>query len=93
MNPAFWDRFSTVEYWGKFALVMGLMALVDLCWTKYTLAVTKKHALHSGLWSVGILLCGAFVTVSYVQDRTLLIPAIIGAFGGTYYAIKYSKTT
>lgn len=80
------------EYWIKFFVVMGLMALVDLCWTKYTLAVTNKRALLSGAWSVGIMLCGAFVTVSYMQDRSYLVAAVIGAFAGTYFAVKHSKS-
>lgn len=80
-----------LAYWGKFALVMGLMALVDACWTKYTLAVQDKNALLSGGWSVGIMLCGAFVTVNYVGDKSLIFAAAIGAFIGTYYTVKHSK--
>jgi len=73
-----------MDYALKFLLVMGLMVLVDACWAGYTLAMQKKHPLQSGLWSVGIMLCGAWVTVNYMEDRTLLLAAVIGAFVGTY---------
>lgn len=78
-------------YWLKFALVAGLMALVDMCWAKYTLAMQDKHPMRSGLWSVGILLCGAFVTVNYVGDKSLILAAALGAFIGTYYTVRHSK--
>lgn len=81
----------TPEYIGKFFMVMGLMVVVDACWAKYTLAMQRKDAMISGLWSVGIMLCGALVTVNYVGDKTMLIPAVIGAFLGTYLAVKHSK--
>jgi hypothetical protein len=81
----------TWEYAGKFALVMFLMILVDACWAKYTLAMQRKDAMLSGLWSVGIMLCGALVTVNYVGDKTLIVAAAIGAFIGTYFAVKHSK--
>ncbi len=81
----------TWDYAGKFALVMGLMILVDACWAKYTLAMQRKDAIVSGLWSVGIMLCGALVTVNYIGDRTLIVAAAIGAFIGTYFVVKHSK--
>lgn len=80
-----------MDYAGKFALVMGLMILVDACWAKYTLAMQQKHPLQSGLWSVGIMLCGAFVTVNYVGDKTLIFAAALGAFIGTFATVKYTR--
>jgi hypothetical protein len=38
---------------------------------------------------VGLICCGAFVTVAYVQDRWQLIPASVGAFVGTYLSVRY----
>lgn len=66
------------------------MILVDACWAKYTLAMQRKAALSSGLWSVGIMLCGAFVTVNYIGDKTLIVAAALGAFIGTFVAVKHS---
>lgn len=80
-----------MDYVGKFLLVMVLMILVDACWAKYTLAMQKHHPMASGLWSVGIMMCGALVTVNYVGDKTLIIAAAIGAFIGTYFTVRHSR--
>jgi hypothetical protein len=79
------------DYWSKFAIVMVCMFAVDACWTYYTLAVQDKKALQSGLWSVGIMLTGSLVTVSYIEDRTYIVAAAIGAFAGTYYTVNRNK--
>lgn len=80
-----------MSYGLKFAVVMVLMMLVDACWAKYTLAMQKKHPLQSGLWSVGIMLCGALVTVNYVGDKSLIVAAAIGAFIGTFLTVKHDR--
>lgn len=67
-----------------FVAMMG----ADYAWTKYTLEVAAKDAVSAGLWSAVIVGCGAFTVVSYTTDRWLLIPALLGAFLGTYIAVK-----
>jgi hypothetical protein len=41
----------------------------------------------AGLASAAIILTGAFVTLAYVQDRRYLLPAVLGAFAGTYLSV------
>jgi glycerol uptake facilitator-like aquaporin len=79
------------EYWLKFGLIMFLMMFVDMCWAKYTLATQEKNPLAAGNWSVGIMLCGSFVTVNYVSDKTYIIAAALGAFIGTYLTVLHSR--
>jgi hypothetical protein len=81
----------SIDYVLKFGFVMVMMILVDTCWAKYTLAMQKKAPLASGLWSVGIMLCGALVTLNYVGDRTMIIAAAIGAFIGTFITVKHDR--
>ena len=78
-----------MDYGVKFAFVTGLMFVVYVCWAKYTLAVQHKQAMHSGVWSVSAMLCTALVTVSYVEDKSLIIAAAIGTFAGTYYTVVH----
>lgn len=75
----------------KWLLVFGAMFVTDVVWAKYTQAVAKRQPVRAGFWSVGIILAGAYVTMSYVEDAWYLIPAVLGAFLGTVTALWWSK--
>jgi len=75
----------------KHLLVFGAVVLIDIVWTKYIAEVGAKRAAHAAFWSALIIAIGAFTTLSYVEDRTTLIPAIVGAFVGTYLAVWFDK--
>lgn len=75
----------------QFIGVMVATALVDVCWTFYFINVSREKALWAGWWSTLIVAFGAVVTVSYVNDPTLLVAAFIGAFAGTSLTIQYNK--
>ena len=69
---------------------MGLaVALADGLWSAYIAAVAAHRPALAALLSVGIILCGAFVTVAYVRDRRQLLPAAVGGFVGTYLSVRY----
>jgi hypothetical protein len=53
--------------------------------------VADKNALHASFWGSIIILFGAVSTTSYVEDHTLILPAVLGAFIGTYITIKYKS--
>lgn len=68
---------------------VALFAL-DFVWAKYTHALTAKRPVASGaLASVLIVLSGA-AAVGYTSDPWLLIPAALGAFAGTWCAVRKS---
>lgn len=62
-------------------------ALSDWVWANYMLGVTSRMALEASLWASAVIILGAFVVLSYVDDKRLIIPAAIGAFIGTYLAL------
>jgi len=75
----------------KFIGVMVAMIMVDFCWAKYFIYVAKHKPFLSALWGSVIILFGAFTTINYVEDRTLLIAAFLGGFIGTYTAVLIEK--
>lgn len=77
----------TTEYLLKFIGVMISMFLVDICWAKYFIYVGKHKPLQSASWGGLIMIFGAFTTINYVEDRTLLVAAVIGGFIGTYLTV------
>ena len=75
----------------KFILVMLAMVVADVCWTFYFIKVEERKVIASGIWSSLIIIASAFITTSYVEDRSLVPAAVIGAFIGTAGTVWYKK--
>ena len=75
----------------KHLLVFLIAAAVDSIWAYYIIATAEKRAFKSAIMSGIILASGAFLTLSYLEDQTYLISAILGGMLGTYYTVKYKK--
>lgn len=75
----------------QFILVMFAMIVVDICWTYYFIKVEERKAIAAGIWSALILLVGAFITTSYIEDKSLVPAAVIGAFIGTAGTVWYKN--
>jgi len=71
----------------RWCAVFLAVALADALWSLYMLAVAAREPVVAGCYSAGIVLAGAFVTVQYVKDRRYLLPAVLGAFVGTYLSV------
>lgn len=70
-------------------LVMFLVMLVlDWIWAKYNQATTRKQPWTASFYAVAIYLLGALGTLSFIDNKWLLIPACAGAFVGTFIATK-----
>lgn len=65
--------------------------LLDVMWTLYVRGAAAGHPQRAGLASIGITLCSGMVTLEYIQDHTLLVPAALGAYGGTLLPIYLSR--
>jgi hypothetical protein len=75
----------------KFIFVFLAMALADVCWTYYFIKISERKSIQAGLWGVGVYLCGAFAVIAYMENKTLLIAAILGSFVGTWASVEYKK--
>ncbi len=67
------------------------MVVADVCWTFYFIKVEERKVIASGVWSSLIIIASAFITTSYVEDRSLVPAAVIGAFIGTAGTVWYKK--
>lgn len=80
-----------MQYYQQFLLVFFAMALADVCWTYYFIKIEERKSVSAGLWGIGIYICGAFTVMSYMKDTSLLVPAILGSFVGTWGTVEYKK--
>ena len=78
-------------YFATFLGVTVAMFLADVCWAYYFMKIEERKSAAAGVWAVLIYMFGAFTVTSYMQDKTLIIAAMIGSFLGTYCTIEYKK--
>lgn len=80
-----------MEYTIKFLEVMICLFLADICWALYFMKVSERKAAQAGVWAVLIYLFGAVSIYSFVEDKSLIIAALIGSFLGTYVSVEYKR--
>lgn len=71
--------------WFRASSVFLAMVVSDFIWARYIGSVAAGYAVESSIWSAVVVLIGAFVVVSYIEDRRLITPAVLGAAIGTYF--------
>ncbi len=80
-----------MTFWLQFVLVAAAMAAADWCWTKYMMHASAHRAALAAHWSAAIIGVSAFTVSSYVDDHRLIAAALVGAWIGTYYAVRHTK--
>ena len=75
----------------KFILVMLAMIVADVCWAMYFIEIDKRRVWAAGVWSAIIIIASAFITTSYVEDKSMVPAAALGAFIGTTATVYYKK--
>lgn len=73
---------------GRAASVFAAGVMLDVVWARYTIAVQARRAVVAATFAAAILLFGAVGVTAYVDDPIYLVPAIAGAFVGTYLAVR-----
>jgi hypothetical protein len=63
------------------------VAVSDIMWTRYIIHASSGASFPAASYAAGIVVVGAFVTLAYVRDRIYIIPAVLGAFVGTYLSV------
>lgn len=63
--------------------------VLDFVWALYIRRTNAGHAWSASWYAVLILLLGAFNTMSFMDNRWLLIPIALGGGIGTYVIVRY----
>jgi uncharacterized membrane protein YfcA len=71
--------------------VFAAMFAVDFVWAVWTYAITARKALLSSNYSAILILLSGFAAVGYVSNPWLLIPAMTGAWAGTFLSVYLAK--
>jgi hypothetical protein len=69
-------------------LAFGSVALLDYVWAKYTYAMTSHKPVLAGAYASAIFGLGGAAVLTYASNPWMLVPAVAGAFVGTWVAVK-----
>jgi hypothetical protein len=58
--------------------------VLDIVYTYYLRCIATEKILAASIWAMGCTLLGTVTIINYTTDHWLVIPAILGAFCGTY---------
>ena len=64
---------------------------LDVVYTYYLRCVQDNNAIGASIWSIACYLFGSVAVINYTTNHWLLIPAIVGAFCGTYVGMTIKK--
>ena len=64
------------------------VTFVDIFYTYYIKSVNENRAVVAGFWGAVVWLIGSIAVIEYTANHWLLIPAVVGAFFGTFIGIK-----
>lgn len=70
------------------ALVFLALFALDFVWARYTFALSSRQSWRAASYASVIIFLSGGAAVGYVNDPVLLIPAMIGAFAGTFVAVR-----
>jgi uncharacterized membrane protein YfcA len=77
-----------LEYFITFVAVF----LTDILYVYFVKAIQHDEPLQAGLWSVVVTFTASVAVINYTADHWALIPALLGAFAGTWIGMKYRKS-
>lgn len=74
---------------GLALLAFGSTLLADFAWSNYMMNTADRKPHHAALWSAAIIVLGTGGLVALMGNRWMVIPEALGAYCGTYIAVKW----
>jgi hypothetical protein len=75
--------------WWTALTVFVVYILFDILYALYVICVSQQRAMAASLVSSVLYSLGAYGVMNYTHNALYLIPLGLGAFVGTYIAVKY----
>ena len=85
------DFLSDLNFAIKCLEVFGLLFLVDVAYSFYTVYAAKGRKYLASIWAAAIIIISGLGISVYLQDLRLLAPAALGAGLGTLFALNVIK--
>lgn len=75
--------------WTTALTVFVVYVVFDILYALYVLCVSRKQAVAASAISSALYSLGAYGVMNYLHNMWYLVPLALGAFIGTYIAVRY----
>ncbi len=65
------------------------MLVTDIVYTQLLKSVQNDKPFAASIWASMITFLGGVAIINYTNDNKMIIPAVLGAFVGTYIGMRY----
>jgi hypothetical protein len=65
------------------------MLLTDIVYTLLLKSVQNDKPFAASIWASAITFLGGVAVINYTTNNMMIIPAVLGAFVGTYIGMKF----
>jgi len=65
------------------------MLVTDIVYTLLLKSVQNDRPIAASIWASLITFLGGVAIINYTSDNMMIIPAVLGAFVGTFIGMKY----
>lgn len=73
-------------WWQALAVFVAMFAL-DVVFALYVVKTAERAIIEASAWAALVQVCNVFVVTSFVKDRRMALPCVVGAFAGTWFAL------
>ena len=63
----------------------------DILYVYFVKSIQNDHPLRAAWWSMVVTFTASIAVINYTTDHLALIPALLGAFFGTYLGMRCRK--
>ena len=74
-----------------YAITFLAIFVLDVVYTQYLKNVNLNNPISASFWAMVCYAMNSFAIINFTEDKYLMIPAILGAFCGTYVGLKIKK--
>lgn len=71
----------------KWVQTFFALFVIDCLYIVYLKASYSEQKLRASFWAALIFLISSNVVINYTEDHSLIVPACLGAFMGTYFGL------
>ena len=75
----------------EYVITFFAVFATDLIYVYFVKSIQSNQPLQAGLWSVVVTFTASVAVINYTADHWALIPALLGAFAGTWAGMKIKR--